>query len=101
MSNAAVTIRIVTDIGEVKNTLGSPWLIDERAAELRFGERAEDQADHRRRDREAPAPHREAEQAEDVQRQQVDHRLVQAVGAQRREDQDAGVEQRLAESSAP
>ena len=66
----------------------------QRATELRLRQRSEDQADHGRRDREAPAPHHEAEQAEDIERRQIDDRLMQAVGAERGEHQDARVQQR-------
>ena len=48
--------------------------------------------DDRGRDGETPAPHDEAQQAEHVQRGQVDDRLVQAVGTEGGEHEDAAVE---------
>ena len=72
----------------------------QRVAHLRFGQRPEDHADDHRRGREVEAPHQHAEQADAVQQDQVERALAHAVDADRREDQDAGVELRLAGSSA-
>src|SRR3546814_1307909 len=66
----------------------------ERAAELLLRQGAEDQADHRGRHRDGIEPHHEAEGADDIEQDEVDHGVVGRVGAQGREDQDAGIEQR-------
>jgi hypothetical protein len=64
----------------------------EGAAELLFGQRAKDEPDHARRYGNVQDAHAEADDADDPQGHEVDHVVVERVGAQRREDQDAGVE---------
>ena len=71
------------------------------AAELRFGQRPEDHADDDRRGREIEAPHQEADRAQNVEQHQVDRRLRDAVAADGREDQDAGIELRRRDLQQP
>ena len=60
--------------------------------QLLLGPGAEDDGDDRRHHREAVAAHGEAEQADDEQDHQVDGAGVDRVGAERGEEQDAGVQ---------
>ena len=66
----------------------------QRAAELRLGERPEDQTDDAGRHGHAQHAHAEADHADQVEQDQVDDVVVQRVGAERREHQDAGIELR-------
>ena len=73
----------------------------QRAAQLAFGDRPEDQADHHRRDRVVVAPHQEAEHAEARQHGELDHRGLGRDRAHGGEDQDAGIEPRLRDREQP
>ena len=64
----------------------------QRAAELLLGQRPQDQADHAGRHRHVEHAHAEAQDADDPQDDQVDHVVVQRVGAHGREHEDAGIE---------
>ncbi len=54
----------------------------ERAARLGFGERAENQSDHRWSNGNVPAPHDETEQPESIKNHEIDDGLMQAVSAE-------------------
>ena len=92
ITSKAAMHRSSSEIGWVKNTDRSPWLIDERAAELLLGQGPEDQADHAGCDRHIEHTHAEAQNADDPQNDQVGHVVVQRVGAHRGEHEDAGIE---------
>ena len=67
MMSSAVSASSEAEIGCVKNTDASPWLMESARRNCGLGERAEDQADHRRADGDVPAAHGEAEHAEDIE----------------------------------
>ena len=84
----------VAQIGRVTNTDRSPSLIASARRNCCSDERAEHQAEHRRHERNVVDAHRAADRADDVEQHEVEHRAVQAVGAERREHEDAAEEQR-------
>ena len=58
-------MRIASEIGWVKNTEGSPWLIESARRNCCSAKRPQDQPDHGRCDRHVEHAHAEADQADD------------------------------------
>ena len=73
----------------------------ESLAHLHLHERPEDDAEDQRQHRDAEPPDREADPAEDQQQGEVERVLVDAVGTQRGEEDDAGVELRPRDLQQP
>src|SRR6476619_5007536 len=70
-------------------------------SELRLGYASEDEPDDDRSDGKIIAAHHEAENAYDQQKNEIECRVVQAVDAERREDENAAIEQRLWDGQQP
>ena len=73
----------------------------QRAAQLLFGHRSEDQADDRRCKRNRPPPHQVADAANRVEQADVERRAVHAVRARARQDQDPAVQRRPRDGEQP
>ena len=101
-TSRAAMISSASEIGWVReeHRQGHPGLIESARRNCCFGKRAQDQADDARGDGHIQHPHAETEKADDLEDDEVGDVVVERVGAQRREHQDARVQLRR-ESGAP
>ena len=99
-STATTTTSSASDIGRCRNTAALPSPIDTALRSCASASGPRIMPTTTGAVGKVEAPHQHAEHADAVQQHQVERALAHAVGAHRGEDQDAGVQLRLAGSSA-